>query len=82
MLDVWTTNRALKCDRVYEANPLLPKKPDLDHLILHKLVFLAPSYRVWLDGGWHKEEIEFANWLMSLVIVNNGAIVYDIRENC
>jgi hypothetical protein len=82
VLDVWTTNRALKCDRVFEANLLLPKKPHFDRLLIHKLLFLAPSYGVWRTGAFDKHDIEFANWLMTMVVVNNSEIVYDVTENC
>ena len=82
VLDIWTTNRALKCSNVVEANPLLPENPHLDRLVLHKLIFLAPSYAVWRTGAWNKDELQIANYIMSLVVANNGEIVLDVRDNC
>ena len=82
VLDVWSTNRALKCPYVMEGNPLLPEKPSLERLIVHKTVLLWPSYTVWQKGVWNKREVQFSNWIMSVVVMNNLEIVSDIRENC
>jgi cell division FtsZ-interacting protein ZapD len=43
---------------------------------------LLPSYAVWRHGSWNKREVEFANWIMFMVILNNVEIVQDVRKNC
>tara|TARA_R110002167_G_scaffold362047_1_gene580923 strand:- start:401 stop:787 length:387 start_codon:yes stop_codon:yes gene_type:complete len=37
-LDVYTTYKGVKKPDIYEANPLLPKKPKLEELLLQKAV--------------------------------------------
>ena len=40
--DVYSTVEGLKYDCIVEANPLLPKVPHLDRLVIHKAIFLQP----------------------------------------
>jgi len=43
-------------DCVYEANPLLPKVPHRDRLIIHKIVFLSP-----FDALYYNDQLTYAD---------------------
>ena len=82
LLDIATTNYAMRYDCVYEANPLLPKKPHLDRLILHKMVFLWPSYEIWRMDGWSKYESQWYNMIGAIVVANNLDIIDKAKKIC
>ena len=42
--DIHSTNKAMQYECIYEANPLLPKRPSLERLIAHKAITLYPVY--------------------------------------
>ena len=58
ILDVHSTHQGLKYDCVYEGNPLVGKRPHLDRLILHKVVFLSPLYLSGYYGQISKRDLE------------------------
>ena len=75
MLDVYTTNRAIKRGYGRELNPLLPEYPSLERLVTQKLVVNYALYKMNVFDD--VETIENFNILGSLVILNNTWIVTD-----
>ena len=76
-LDVLTTYHAVQRGYGSEANPLLPADPSLTRLIAHKLIWSeAARY-----GGlfWEEDEsfVYFANFLVTLAVINNTLIIID-----
>ena len=72
-LDVWTTHRGIKeSPYIYEQNPLLPKRPTLEELILHKIV---------VGGLIHKysssDYMTVANVTLTYAVWNNYDIIYN-----
>jgi hypothetical protein len=76
-LDVLTTYHAVQQGYGSEANPLLPADPSLTRLIAHKLIWSELARY----GGlfWEEDEsfIYFANFLVTLAVVNNTIIIID-----
>ena len=80
--DVWTTKEGMKYDCVYEANPLLPKIPHLDRLIIHKAVFLSPLTTL-KEEEMLTYEVMFFPMLLSLYVVHHNLKVIDrAKERC
>jgi len=70
--DVHSTNKAMQYSCIYEANPLLPKRPSLERLVLHKAVVLYPVYH----PDYNKyvvtnNDIKWATALVGLVAYHN-----------
>ena len=82
ILDVHSTHQGLKYACVYEANPLIGKKPHLDRLILHKVVFLSPLYLSGYFGQISKEDLEWPIGFYTVVVANNYDIVSKAKRNC
>ena len=76
-LDVLTTYHAVQQGYASEANPFLPEDPSLTRLIAHKLIWSELARY----GGlfWEEDEsfIYFANFLVTLAVVNNTIIIID-----
>jgi len=76
-LDVLTTYHAVQQGYASEANPFLPEKPSLGRLVVHKVVWSE----VARYGGLFYEEDEnflmFANFLVTLAVINNTKIILD-----
>lgn len=76
-LDVLTTYHAVQQGYASEANPFLPEDPSLTRLIAHKLIWSE----VARYGGlfWEEDEsfIYFANFLVTLAVINNTVIIID-----
>lgn len=73
VLDVWTTHRGMKhSPYITETNPLLPKRPELEELILHKAV---------IGGLIHKygssDYITAINVTLTYAVWNNYDIIYN-----
>lgn len=80
--DVWTTTRGMAYDCVEELNPLLPKVPHRDRLILHKVVFLSP-----FDALYYNDQLTYADmilplFLSSYVVHNNLNVIDRAKQNC
>ena len=65
-LDVYTTHHGNKRSDVYERNPLLPKKPKLEELILHKAIVAG-----YLSKHSSKRYITTINVVLVYSIINN-----------
>ena len=76
-LDVLTTYHAVQQGYASEANPFLPEKPSLGRLVVHKVVWSE----VARYGGlfWEEDEnfLMFANFLVTLAVINNTKIILD-----
>jgi len=75
VLDVYTTNRAIRGRYGKELNPLLPDYPSLERLIAQKLAvnYLLYTMNVFEDI----ETIENFNTLGALVVINNTWVIID-----
>jgi len=80
--DVWTTNRGMDFDCVYEANPLLPDIPGIDRLILHKLLFLSPINAMYEYDVLTYQEMILPFALTSYVVYNNLKVIDSAKKNC
>lgn len=70
-LDVYTTDRAIrKCPDCRELNPLLPSRPSLEELILHKAVFggLVHYYG-------NRKSLTVLNSILGGVVIHNYNLV-------
>jgi len=75
VIDVWSTNRAIKGGYGKEVNPLLPSYPSLAELITHKTVLIgAYEYAQWLDNRMF---VVTMNYTLGAVVLNNLQIIYD-----
>ena len=66
VLDTYTTHQSLKNNGVIERNPLLPRKPRLEELILHKII-LVPL----LLKHSSKRHVYVMNTTLTYSIINN-----------
>ena len=65
-LDVYTTYNGVKKPNVYEVNPLLPKKPELEELLLQKAIVAG-----FISQNSSKKYIRFLNVTLTFVVINN-----------
>ena len=80
--DVWTTHHGLKYDCVYEANPLLPRIPHTDRLLIHKIIFLSPFDTLYDEGLLTYENMIFPIFLTSYVVHNNLKVRERAKRLC
>jgi hypothetical protein len=66
VLDTYTTHQGLKNNSANERNPLLPRKPKLEELILHKII-LVPL----LSKHSSKRHVYVMNTTLTYSIINN-----------
>lgn len=81
MADVHSTYEATKYECVYEANPLLPKKPSLQRLIAHKAITLYPIY----DPEQNRytvttKDLQWATGFLALVVYHNYRIIHKVKK--
>ena len=81
-VDVWTTTRGVAYDCVEELNPLLPKVPHRDRLILHKVVFLTPFNALYEYDLLTYQEMIFPFATMAYVVHNNLKVIDRAKQNC
>ena len=65
-LDVYTTVQGTKKPKVYEKNPLLPRKPELKELLLQKAIVGG-----FFSKNSSKRYIRFLNIGTTIVVINN-----------
>lgn len=80
--DVWTTVEGLKYDCVVERNPLLPKVPHRDRLILHKALFLSPFEMLFAEGAITNRETIFPIAAVSWVVYSNLRVIDRVKDRC
>lgn len=71
----------MKYECIYEANPLLPKRPSLERLIIHKAVTLYPIYH----PDWNKyivttEDLKWATGFLTLVVIHNYRVIDKVKK--
>ena len=89
VLDIWTTYEGMKYECVYETNPLLPRKPDLNDLVTHKTKWLAwvpvvLQNNTTLTAEEKQDVFRPGNRMMIAVVFNNLIVLERVkkRENC
>ena len=65
-LDVYTTYNGVKKPNVYEVNPILPKKPGLEELLLQKAIVAG-----FISQNSSKKYVRFLNVTLTFVVINN-----------
>ena len=69
-LDVYTTHQALKnCTSCKELNPLLPNRPELSELLLHKAIVAT-----FLINNSSKKQVTLMNGITAAGVINNYEI--------
>jgi len=72
-LDVYTTHEGMrKCSTCKEQNPLLPERPTLEELLLHKAIFTGV-----LSKHSSKRYMTALNVSLTYAVVNNYNIIKD-----
>ena len=67
VLDVYTTYEGMKkCSTCKEMNPLLPNRPELEQLILHKAIVAT-----YMSRNGSEDFVNVMNISLSLAIINN-----------
>ena len=67
VLDVYTTYEGMKrCSTCKEINPLLPNRPELEQLILHKAIVAT-----YMSRNGSADFVNVMNISLSLAIINN-----------
>ena len=80
--DIHYTNKALKYSCVYEVNPLLPNRPNMERLVAHKVVTLVPVYHPAFNRHVVTDrEIRQASMFMALVIMHNRKVLDRVERN-
>ena len=80
--DVWTTQRGMDYNCVFEQNPLLPKVPHLDRLIAHKIIFLHPFYFFQTEDVLTQQDMLIPTLLGAYVIHSNLRVIKRAKRNC
>ena len=66
VLDVYTTHQALKKPYAYETNPLYSKNPELEELILGKLII-----GTIIHNNFERNQLRFTNVFLTYAVINN-----------
>ena len=69
-LDVYTTYNGVKKPNVYELNPVLPKKPELEELLLQKAIVAG-----FFSQNSSENYMRFLNISLTLVVIHNYEIM-------
>ena len=71
-LDVYTTYRGLRSnDRLVELNPLLPKRPSLAQLVLHKTLLLTVYHHRF---EFTQKDYRYLNTVFTGAVINNYSL--------
>ena len=71
VLDVYTTYRGLRSnDSLIELNPLLPKRPSLAQLVLHKTLLLTVYDRLQPT----QKDYRYLNFILTGAVINNYSL--------
>ena len=80
--DVWSTIKGMKYDCVVEQNPLLPRVPHRDRLLLHKAIFLSPFEILFTEDAISNREMIFPITVASWVVYSNLEVIESAKQNC
>ena len=79
--DVVSTNKATKYECVYEANPLLPKRPSLERLVAHKAVTLYPIYHPEYNKYVvTNRDLKIATGFLAFVVYHNYKVIDKVKK--
>jgi len=82
MADVHSTHKAMEYECLYEVNPLLPKRPSLERLVVHKVVTLYPIYHPEFNRYIvTNNDLKWTTALISLVAYHNYKIVKKVKKS-
>lgn len=74
--DVHSTNKAMGYECIEEANPLLPKRPSLERLVVHKAITLYPVYHPdYNKYTVTNKDLKWATAFVGLVAYHNYKII-------
>jgi hypothetical protein len=80
--DVWSTVEGMKYDCVIERNPLLPRVPRRDRLLLHKAIFLSPFGMLFEEDAITNREMIFPMAVVSWAIYSNLKVIDRAKDRC
>ena len=69
-------------DCVRETNPLLPEKPHIDRVILHKFVFLSPFDTLYKYDALTYQDMIIPMILTAWVVDNNLEVIDRAKSRC
>ena len=72
ILDLATTIHGLKDPYVKESNPLLPDKPSVEELVLHKII-LAPL----IQQNFNSAQMDVVNGALGYAVIGNIIVIND-----
>ena len=76
-----STNEAMQYECVYEANPLLPKRPSLERLVAHKAITLYPIYHPdYNKYTVTNNDLKWATGMIALVAYHNYKIIDKVKK--
>lgn len=82
LADIWTTQRGLDYDCVYEANPLLPEIPHIDRLLIHKTIFLSPVWFLEKEDVLRNVDLVFPMMATAYVVYHNLEVIDSASKRC
>ena len=80
--DVWTTDRGMDFNCVFEANPLLPSIPNRDRLFIHKVIFLHPFYVLDSEDLLTSDDMKWPLAFSLYVVNNNLRVIERAKRKC
>ena len=79
--DVHSTHKAMEYECIYEANPLLPKRPSLERLVVHKAITLYPVYHPdYNKYTITNRDLKWATAFVGLVAYHNYKTVDKVQK--
>ena len=76
-----STNKAMQYECVYEANPLLPKRPSLERLVIHKAITLYPIYHPdYNKYVVENRDVMWATGIIALVAYHNYNVIDKVKK--
>jgi len=82
LLDIYTTNKGMQYDCVTELNPLLPKRPSLFRLTLHKGMFLTPLVLLDKELAFTDAELISGTLITGGVVASNFNVIKNAKRKC
>jgi hypothetical protein len=74
-LDVYTTVKGMEYDCVYEANILLPRKPDTNDLIRHKAIVFIPTFQLFPPNSLADKDLYLSTIITASGVANNFEVL-------
>lgn len=81
--DVWSTNKGMAYDCVYELNPLLPNVPEVYEMVALKTIILGPLLRAIGTEYTITDDMLMPTIMISSLVVHNNMRVLDrVKNRC